>query len=118
MNWMSSPKIKSPASREAIWLRVASRRSLIKTRTLIQVDDIGRKAGCQGNYIYAVAHIFTHPLTPSQTYTFFILYYFLFERGRDFERGLRPLSLLLPSPSKIKLILLNVTGWRGDKGVR
>jgi hypothetical protein len=42
----------------------------------------------------------------------------MFERGREFERGLRPLSLKLPSPSKNLSWCNNISGWRGDKGVR
>jgi len=37
----------------------------------------------------------------------------LFERGREFERGLCPLSLLLPSPDGEILGLFNAPGWRG-----
>jgi hypothetical protein len=41
----------------------------------------------------------------------------MFERGKDYERGLRPLSLILPSPARINTILEQYTGWRGA-GVR
>jgi hypothetical protein len=37
----------------------------------------------------------------------------LFERGREYERGLRPLSPVLPSPANMNIGLINVTGWRG-----
>jgi hypothetical protein len=38
------------------------------------------------------------------------------ERGRNFERGLRPLSLKLPSPARNNFGFLNNTGWRGVRG--
>jgi hypothetical protein len=43
----------------------------------------------------------------------------MFERGKEFERGLRPLSSLLPSSAINTCDDLSVApGWRGDKGVR
>jgi hypothetical protein len=41
---------------------------------------------------------------------------FLFERGKEFERGLRPLSPIFPSPTIYIQVLLYVSGWRGIKG--
>jgi hypothetical protein len=38
------------------------------------------------------------------------------KRGKEFERGLRPLSLLLPSPAEKILGLFDVAGWRGEGG--
>jgi hypothetical protein len=38
------------------------------------------------------------------------------ERGRVFERGLRPLSLRLPSPARNNSGFLHNTGWRGVRG--
>ena len=42
----------------------------------------------------------THPLVPPLKQTYFLSRAnLLFERGRNFKRGLRPLSLTLPSPA-------------------
>jgi hypothetical protein len=38
------------------------------------------------------------------------------ERERVFERGLRPLSFLLPSPARNNWGFLHNTGWRGVRG--
>jgi hypothetical protein len=42
----------------------------------------------------------------------------MFERGRESEKGLCPLSLKLLSPANKSTGLKNITGWRGDKGER
>jgi hypothetical protein len=44
------------------------------------------------------------------------LFFFLFERGREYERGLRPLSPLLPSPARKYTDFDDETGWRGVRG--
>jgi hypothetical protein len=40
----------------------------------------------------------------------------MFERGSDFERGLRPLSYIHPSPASNNFGFLSVSGWRGAWG--
>jgi hypothetical protein len=38
------------------------------------------------------------------------------ERGRKFERGLRPLFFNIPSPARKSLAIYCATGWRGVGG--
>jgi len=40
----------------------------------------------------------------------------MFKRGREFERGRSPLSLLLPSPAKTNTEFADDSGWRGVRG--
>jgi hypothetical protein len=40
----------------------------------------------------------------------------LFKRGKEFERRLRPLSLILPSSVKRYMVYYHVPGWRGARG--
>jgi hypothetical protein len=46
-----------------------------------------------------VVFIYSPPLSPSQTGLFSGVYFIMFERGKEYERGLRPLSTQLPSPA-------------------
>jgi len=55
------------------------------------------------------------PLSKQQGKMIFISQY-VWRGGDPFERGLRPLYLLFPSPARKGLFIKYGTGWRGVRG--